>query len=66
MKFTNEMDRVSYSLGLSIANNLLSTGIKNINTAAFNDALETVFHGRMPEIMPDEAENTSRGSSEWP
>ena len=57
MKYTNEMDRVSYSLGLSIANNLLSTGIKNINTAAFNDALETVFHGRMPEIMPDEAEN---------
>lgn len=55
MKYTNEMDKVSYSLGLSIASNLISSGIKTINAEAFNDALNTVFAGQMPGIMPDEA-----------
>lgn len=55
MKYTNEMDKVSYSLGLSIASNLISSGIKTINAEAFNDALNTVFAGQMPEIMPNEA-----------
>lgn len=57
MKWTNEMDKVSYSLGLSIASNLISSGVKTINAEAFNDAMSTVFAGEMPEIMPDEANN---------
>lgn len=57
MKYTNEIDRVSYSLGLSIASNLISSGVKTINAEAFNDAMSTVFAGQMPEIMPDEANN---------
>lgn len=57
MKYTNEIDKVSYSLGLSIASNLISTGIKTINQEAFNDAMNAVFAGQMPEIMPDEANN---------
>ena len=57
MKYTNEMDRVSYSLGLSIASNLISSGVTTINTEAFTDAMRTVFEGQMPEIMPDEANN---------
>ena len=57
MKYNNEMDKVSYSLGLSIASNLISSGVKTINMEAFNDALSTVFAGKMPEIMPDEANN---------
>ena len=48
---------VSYSLGLSFASNLISTGVKTINTEALTDALNTVFAGQMPEIMPDEANN---------
>ena len=55
MKYTNEMDKVSYSLGLSIASNLISSGVNTIHTEAFNDALTTVFAGKMPEITPDEA-----------
>ncbi|MCI5707257.1 MAG: FKBP-type peptidyl-prolyl cis-trans isomerase [Odoribacter sp.] len=51
------MDKVSYSLGLSIASNLISSGIKTINQEAFNDAMNSVFAGQMPEIMPDEANN---------
>lgn len=57
MKYTNELDKISYSLGLSIASNLISSGVKTINTEAFNDAMSTVFAGQMPEIMPDEANN---------
>ncbi len=57
MKYSNELDKVSYSLGLSIASNLISSGVKTINAEAFNDAMNTVFSGQMPEIMPDEANN---------
>ena len=57
MKYTNEIDKVSYNLGLSIASNLISSGIKTINQEAFNDAMNSVFAGQMPEIMPDEANN---------
>lgn len=57
MKYTNELDKVSYCLGLSIASNLISSGVKTINVDAFNDALNTAFEGKMPEIMPDEANN---------
>ena len=57
MKYTNEIDKVSYSLGLSITSNLISSGIKTINQEAFNDAINSVFAGQMPEIMPDEANN---------
>lgn len=57
MKYSNEIDRISYCLGLSIASNLISSGVKTINAEAFNDAMSTVFAGKMPEIMPDEANN---------
>ena len=47
----------SYSLGLSIASNLISSGVTTINAEAFIDGLNVVFSGKMPEIMPDEANN---------
>lgn len=55
MKYSNDFDKVSYSLGLSIASNLISSGVKTLNAEAFNDGLATIFEGRMPEINPDEA-----------
>lgn len=57
MKYTDELDKVSYSLGLSIASNLISSGVTTINAEAFIDGLNVVFSGQMPEIMPDEANN---------
>lgn len=57
MKYSNELDRVSYCFGLSIASNLISSGVKTVNADAFIDAMNTVFAGEMPEIMPDEANN---------
>ena len=55
MKYTDELDKVSYSLGLSIASNLISSGVTTINAEAFIDGLNVVFSGKMPEIMPDVA-----------
>ena len=46
---------MSYCFGLSIASNLLSSGVNSINTEAFVDALRTVYAGQMPEIKPEEA-----------
>ena len=57
MKYSEELDRVSYCFGLSIASNLISSGVTTINAESFNDAMTTVFAGNMPEIMPDEANN---------
>lgn len=57
MKYSNDLDRVSYCFGLSIASNLISSGVQTINAEAFNDAISTVFAGKMPEITPDEANN---------
>ena len=55
MKYTEELDKVSYCFGLSIASNLLSSGVNTINTEAFVDAIRTVYAGQMPEIKPEEA-----------
>ncbi len=55
MKYTDNLDQVSYCLGLSIASNLISSGVKTINAEAFNDAMAMVFEGKMPEINPDKA-----------
>lgn len=55
MKYTKEFDKVSYCFGLSIASNLLSSGVNTINTEAFVDAIRTVYAGQMPEIKPEEA-----------
>ena len=55
MTYTEELDKVSYCFGLSIASNLLSSGVNTINTEAFVDAIRTVYAGQMPEIKPEEA-----------
>ena len=55
MKYTEELDKVSYCFWLSIASNLLSSGVNTINTEAFVDAIRTVYAGQMPEIKPEEA-----------
>lgn len=55
MKYSKELDQVSYCLGLSVASDLISAGITTINSEAFNEAITTVFAGSMPEITPDQA-----------
>lgn len=49
------MDKISYALGLSIGNNFLSSGIKDINIADFVKAVEAVLKGQPQEMEYDEA-----------
>ncbi|MGL5318851.1 MAG: FKBP-type peptidyl-prolyl cis-trans isomerase [Bacteroidales bacterium] len=49
------MDRISYSLGLSIANNFKATGIKELNVEDFTSAVRAVFEGGELAISYDDA-----------
>lgn len=55
MKYTEELDQVSYCFGLSIASNLISSGVYTLNVEAFSDALKTIYAGQQPDITPDAA-----------
>ncbi|MDD4591251.1 MAG: FKBP-type peptidyl-prolyl cis-trans isomerase [Parabacteroides sp.] len=49
------MDKVSYALGLSIGNNFLNSGIKNLQVEDFVKGLKDVMDNQKPEISYDEA-----------
>ncbi|MDR1722802.1 MAG: FKBP-type peptidyl-prolyl cis-trans isomerase [Tannerella sp.] len=49
------MDKISYSLGLSIGNNFLSSGINKLNVNDFIKGLTDVLDKSKPEISYDEA-----------
>ncbi len=49
------MDKISYALGLSIGNNFLSSGIKELNISDFSKGLEAVLNSTKPEMSYDEA-----------
>lgn len=52
------MEKVSYALGLSIGNNLLSSGIRDLNIEKFTQAIQDVLGGVQPEMTYDEAKTT--------
>jgi FKBP-type peptidyl-prolyl cis-trans isomerase FklB len=54
-KFTGELEKFSYSLGMSIAGNLIKSGVSAINPDLFLEGITDTFDGQMPKIMPDEA-----------
>ncbi|MDR3252522.1 MAG: FKBP-type peptidyl-prolyl cis-trans isomerase [Tannerella sp.] len=49
------MKKVSYALGLSIGNNFLTSGIKDLQIDDFIKGVEDVLNKRSPEISYDEA-----------
>ena len=49
------MDKVSYALGLSMGNNFLGTGIRNLQVDDFAEALRTVLEGGKPKMSYEEA-----------
>ncbi|MEG0948339.1 MAG: FKBP-type peptidyl-prolyl cis-trans isomerase [Bacteroidales bacterium] len=49
------MDKVSYALGLSMGNNFLGTGIKNLNVEEFAKGVKAVYDGEKPEMTMEEA-----------
>lgn len=52
---TNELDRISYALGLSMGNNFRASGIQSINVQDFADGVAAVFDGLAPRMSYDEA-----------
>lgn len=51
----NNLDRISYALGLSMGNNFRASGIQELNVADFADGVAAVFNGSQPKMTYDEA-----------
>ncbi len=49
-------DKTSYALGLSMANQFRSTGIKNLNFEDFTQAFRDVFEDKTPQVSYEEAQ----------
>lgn len=50
------MEKVSYALGLSLGNNLLSSGINNLNFAKLSKGIQDVLEQNEPEISYQDAQ----------
>lgn len=50
------MDKISYALGLSLGNNLLSSGIKSLNIVKLARGIQDVLEQKKPEITYQEAQ----------
>ena len=62
------MEKVSYALGLSIGNNLIGSGINDVNLEKFVQGVKDVLEKTKPEISYDEAKNvldTIRALTAW-
>ncbi len=55
IKLTGELEKFSYALGMSIASNLIKSGVETIHPEAFLAAINDTFIGEMPKLLPDEA-----------
>jgi FKBP-type peptidyl-prolyl cis-trans isomerase FklB len=51
----NQLDRISYALGLSMGNNFKASGIQTINVQDFADGVAAVYAGAQPKMSYDEA-----------
>ena len=49
------MEKVSYALGLSIGNNLLSSGIAGVNLQQFTKGVQDILEHKTPELSNEEA-----------
>ena len=50
------MDKVSYALGMSIANNIMASGVNGLNVEEFVKAITTYMAGEEPTMTPAEAQ----------
>ena len=54
-KLTGELSQFSYALGMSIAGNLIQSGVKTIHPESFTSAIRDAFTGIEPRLQPQEA-----------
>lgn len=52
---TNQLDRLSYALGVSMGYNFRASGIDKLNIQDFADAVGAVFYGQPTKMTADEA-----------
>ena len=50
------MEKVSYALGMSIANNIMASGVKDLNVEEFVKAIQTSLAGQEPAMSVMEAQ----------
>ncbi len=54
-ELSTQMDSLSYSLGVSVANNLKSSGFETIESSAISAAFNDVFSGNVVKISEEDA-----------
>jgi FKBP-type peptidyl-prolyl cis-trans isomerase FklB len=57
---TNDFDRISYALGLSMGNNFRASGIESLNFADFADGVSAVYGNGSLKMTYDEAKEVIR------
>ena len=55
LHYWDNMDKKSYALGMSIAHNLIQSGVKTLDYDAFRDAVKAVLGGEEPALSYEEA-----------
>lgn len=50
------MDKLSYSWGLAMGQQLRGMGVKDLNIEDFTNAVRCVFENKEPEVKPEEAQ----------
>ncbi len=58
MSFKNDMEKISYALGLSIGGSLKQSGVEELDSALFTEAVLAVMNGGEVKIQPEEANKT--------
>ncbi|WP_372776843.1 FKBP-type peptidyl-prolyl cis-trans isomerase [Mangrovibacterium sp.] len=54
-KTNKRLEDFSYALGLSIASNLIQSGVKTVDPVNFMSAIEDAFTGKQPKLSVEEA-----------
>jgi len=57
MNLDSEIKKVSYSLGVTIGNNLKNNNLGEIDLNIFNEGLKTIFDGKNPQINQHDADS---------
>ncbi len=55
MSIENQEEKFSYAIGMSLASNMLQSGIKTINLEKVYEAIGNIMNGQQPQISPQEA-----------
>ena len=54
-KKNNDMNKISYALGMNLAQSLMSSGVETLNFESFTKGLQNAFEGTNTEFSPEEA-----------